>query len=91
MGKLERAHRSPSDFRYLKISSHPHRSSCGHYTSFAINNGVWMHFNDHSVKEVSSSAVAECKPYILFYIKRDPTNASRLATTASGGPAATAS
>ncbi|XP_065084265.1 ubiquitin carboxyl-terminal hydrolase 3-like [Ochlerotatus camptorhynchus] len=73
------------------IVHHGNGSSCGHYTSFAINNGVWMHFNDHSVKEVSSSAVAECKPYILFYIKRDPTNTSRLATTASGGPAATAS
>lgn len=73
------------------IVHHGNGSSCGHYTSFAINNGIWMHFNDHSVKEVSSSAVAECKPYILFYIKRDPTNTSRLVTTASGGPAATVS
>uniref|UniRef100_A0A1Q3FB42 Ubiquitin carboxyl-terminal hydrolase n=1 Tax=Culex tarsalis TaxID=7177 RepID=A0A1Q3FB42_CULTA len=60
------------------IVHHGNGSSCGHYTSFAINNGVWMHFNDHTVKEVSSAAVADCKPYILFYIKRDPTNASRL-------------
>lgn len=73
------------------IVHHGNGSSCGHYTSFAINNGIWMHFNDHSVKEVSSSAVAECKPYILFYIKRDPTNTSRLVTTASGLPAATVS
>lgn len=63
------------------IVHHGNGSSCGHYTSFAINNGVWMHFNDHTVKEVSSSAVAECKPYILFYIKRDPTNANRPSTT----------
>uniref|UniRef100_A0A182TAU8 Ubiquitin carboxyl-terminal hydrolase n=1 Tax=Anopheles maculatus TaxID=74869 RepID=A0A182TAU8_9DIPT len=62
------------------IVHHGNGSSCGHYTSFAINNGVWMHFNDHTVKEVSSNAVAECKPYILFYIKRDPTNVSRLST-----------
>lgn len=65
------------------IVHHGNGSSCGHYTSFAINNGVWMHFNDHTVKEVSSAAVADCKPYILFYIKRDPTNASRLPSTSS--------
>uniref|UniRef100_A0A182MM99 Ubiquitin carboxyl-terminal hydrolase n=1 Tax=Anopheles culicifacies TaxID=139723 RepID=A0A182MM99_9DIPT len=73
------------------IVHHGNGSSCGHYTSFAINNGVWMHFNDHTVKEVSSTAVAECKPYILFYIKRDPTNANRLSTigTAVSGAAGT--
>lgn len=70
------------------IVHHGNGSSCGHYTSFAINNGVWMHFNDHTVKEVSSAAVAECKPYILFYIKRDTTNTSRLS---SCGPTATGS
>lgn len=69
------------------IVHHGNGSSCGHYTSFAINNGVWMHFNDHTVKEVSSAAVAECKPYILFYIKRDPTNTCRLST--GGVPATT--
>ncbi|XP_040163528.1 ubiquitin carboxyl-terminal hydrolase 3-like [Anopheles arabiensis] len=70
------------------IVHHGNGSSCGHYTSFAINNGVWMHFNDHTVKEVSSTAVAECKPYILFYIKRDPTNANRLSTIGGAAPGA---
>ncbi|XP_058818903.1 ubiquitin carboxyl-terminal hydrolase 3-like [Topomyia yanbarensis] len=70
------------------IVHHGNGSSCGHYTSYAINNGVWMHFNDHSVKEVSSAAVAECKPYILFYIKRDTSSTSRLslAESAATGP-----
>ncbi|XP_053664790.1 ubiquitin carboxyl-terminal hydrolase 3-like [Anopheles marshallii] len=72
------------------IVHHGNGSSCGHYTSFAINNGVWMHFNDHTVKEVNSTAVAECKPYILFYIKRDPTNANRLSTIGTAAPGAAA-
>lgn len=73
------------------IVHHGNGSSCGHYTSFAINNGVWMHFNDHTVREVSSAAVADCKPYILFYIKRDPTNASRFGGQSTSSVAGNAS
>lgn len=63
------------------IVHHGNGSSCGHYTSFAINNGVWMHFNDHTVKEVSPNVVADCKPYILFYIKREANNSSSKASS----------
>lgn len=51
------------------IEHHGSGTSNGHYTSYAHNNGVWMHFNDTSVKEVSEDVVANCKPYILFYTK----------------------
>lgn len=63
------------------IVHHGNGSSCGHYTSFAINNGVWMHFNDHTVKEVSPEVVADCKPYILFYIKREANSSSNKTTS----------
>lgn len=57
-------------------------------SAVAINNGVWMQFNDHTVKEVSSAAVTECKLYILFYLKRDTTSAGRLSTSTGGITAA---
>lgn len=53
------------------IVHHGTGTSNGHYTSYAYHNSVWMHFNDTSVKEVSEEQVANCKPYILFYTKRD--------------------
>lgn len=53
------------------IVHHGSGTSNGHYTSYGLNSGVWMHFNDSSVKEVNEQIVAECKPYILFYTKRD--------------------
>lgn len=53
------------------IVHHGTGTSNGHYTSYAYHNSVWMHFNDITVKEVSEDVVANCKPYILFYTKRD--------------------
>lgn len=56
------------------IVHHGSGTSNGHYTAYACNGGSWMHFNDSSVKEVSEQIVADCKPYILFYTKRDGDN-----------------
>lgn len=58
----------------MKCCFESFRMSCGHYTSYANHNGNWLHFNDHSVKEVSANTVADCKPYILFYTRRDVSN-----------------
>lgn len=52
------------------IVHHGTGTSNGHYTSYANNGGIWMHFNDSTVKEVTVDQVSQCKPYILFYIKR---------------------
>lgn len=53
-------------------------TSNGHYTAYANHKGCWMHFNDTSVKEVAEDVVAACKPYILFYTKRDGDGSSDL-------------
>ncbi|KAL5004403.1 hypothetical protein ScPMuIL_017859 [Solemya velum] len=53
------------------IVHHGSGAGSGHYTSYAVHEDTWYHFNDSTVTACDIDTVARCKAYILFYVRRE--------------------
>ena len=59
---------------YSVVVHHGRAMNQGHFTTFALNNGEWYHFNDHMVTRVSEDRVAAQLAYLLVYQRKSRSN-----------------
>jgi len=64
---------APSIYDLYAVSNHFGSLGGGHYTAFAKHrdDGLWYCYDDHSVRQVTESAVKSEAAYVLFYRRKD--------------------
>ena len=57
------------NFALISGICHSGKLDSGHYTAFVRDSvcGVWLHFNDRAVKEITLESLHGSQPYVLFY------------------------
>ena len=59
-------------YQLYGVCNHYGNVQNGHYTAFVKNlSNEWLHFNDESVRPISSANVITPNAYILFYRKKN--------------------
>eukprot|EP01022_Parablepharisma_sp_SALTPOND_P003287 TRINITY_DN1130_c0_g1_i1.p1 TRINITY_DN1130_c0_g1~~TRINITY_DN1130_c0_g1_i1.p1 ORF type:complete len:1249 (+),score=175.71 TRINITY_DN1130_c0_g1_i1:191-3937(+) len=61
----------PAIYDLYAVTNHYGSTGFGHYTAFALNQGVWHKFDDSSVFRTDSSQVCSVASYVLFYKRKD--------------------
>jgi len=66
----------PALYDLIGVSNHYGGMGGGHYTAYCRNreDGSWYHFDDTSVSPINEDAVDSKAAYVLFYIRRDPSD-----------------